>query len=46
MSEVDSAWLTPEEVVELTARKRYSCQCRVLAEMGIPFLPNAIGRQN
>ncbi|WP_101927040.1 MULTISPECIES: DUF4224 domain-containing protein [Luteimonas] len=37
-------WLTPDEVVELTARQRYSAQCRMLARMGIPFLPNAIGR--
>lgn len=44
MSGGDSAWLSPAEVQELTARKRHSCQCRVLAEMGIPFLPNAIGR--
>jgi len=37
-------WLTPDEVCELTARQRYSAQCRKLAEMGVPFRPNAIGR--
>ncbi len=37
-------WLTPEEVAELTARVRHSAQCRKLAEMGVPFRPNAIGR--
>ena len=37
-------WLTPDEVFELTARQRYSAQCRMLAEMGVPFRPNAIGR--
>ena len=37
-------WLTPDEVFELTARKRWAAQCRALAAMGIPFLPNAVGR--
>ena len=37
-------WLTPDEVVELTARQRWSAQCKMLAQMGIPFLPNAVGR--
>jgi len=37
-------WLTADEVVELTARQRYTAQCRKLAEMGVPFRPNAIGR--
>lgn len=37
-------WLTPDEVVELTARTRWSAQCRKLAEMGVPFRPNAVGR--
>lgn len=37
-------WLTPAEVEELTARKRWTAQCRMLAEMGIPFRPNAVGR--
>lgn len=44
MAAAESPWLTHDEVVELTARKRHSCQCRKLAEMGIPFRPNAIGR--
>ena len=39
-------WLTPIEVGELTATKpnSYKVQCRKLAEMGIAFMPNAIGR--
>lgn len=37
-------WLTPDEVFELTARQRWSAQCKMLAQMGIPFLPNAVGR--
>jgi uncharacterized protein DUF4224 len=37
-------WLSPEEVEELTARQRYTAQCRQLAAMGVPFRPNAIGR--
>lgn len=39
-----STWLTPEEVFELTARQRWSAQCRALAQMAIPFRPNAVGR--
>lgn len=37
-------WLTSAEVEELTARQRWSAQCRALAAMGIPFRPNAVGR--
>lgn len=37
-------WLTPDEVIELTARTRWSAQCRALAAMGVPFRPNAVGR--
>lgn len=37
-------WLPPEEVEELTARKKWAAQCRQLARMGIPFKPNAVGR--
>lgn len=37
-------WLTPEEVEDLTARQRWTAQCRMLAEMGVPFRPNAVGR--
>ena len=39
-----STWLLPEEVAQLTDRKRWSAQCRALAQMGIPFRPNAVGR--
>lgn len=45
-----SAWLTPEEVGELTAGsdnkpcKRRSTQCERLAKMGIPFTTNFGGR--
>jgi hypothetical protein len=37
-------WLEPAEVVELTAKKRWAAQCRELAAMGVPFMPNAVGR--
>jgi len=37
-------WLTPDEVIELTGKKRWPVQCRLLAGMGIPFRPNAAGR--
>jgi len=37
-------WLSPVEVEQLTARKRWSAQCRALAAMSIPFRPNAVGR--
>lgn len=39
-----SIWLTAEEVQELTARKRWSAQCRALQRMGVAFRPNAAGR--
>lgn len=42
--EKPSAWLTPDEVHELTDRQKWSAQCRALAAMGIPFRPNAVGR--
>lgn len=38
------AWLTPAEVADLTARVRWSAQCRALAGMGVPFRPNGAGR--
>jgi len=41
---MSDTWLTPEEVTELTARSRWSAQCRALAAMGVPFRPNAVGR--
>jgi hypothetical protein len=41
---MSESWLTPDEVFDLTARKRWSAQCRALAQMGVPFLPNAVGR--
>lgn len=37
-------WLTPEEVEQLTARKRWTAQCRALSAMGIKFTPNLAGR--
>lgn len=37
-------WLSAEEVAELTARQRWTAQCRTLAAMGVPFKPNAVGR--
>lgn len=39
-----SAWLTPAEIIDLTARKRWSAQCRALAALGLPFRLNAAGR--
>lgn len=41
---MSDTWLTPDEVFELTGKKRWSVQCRVLAQMGIPFRPNGVGR--
>lgn len=41
---MSETWLAPEEVAELTARMRWSAQCRALAAMGVPFRPNAVGR--
>lgn len=43
MSAADT-WLRPDEVIELTGKKRWSTQCRVLAQMGVPFRPNGVGR--
>jgi hypothetical protein len=37
-------WISPEDVEELTGKVRWKAQCRALAEMGIPFRPNAVGR--
>lgn len=39
-------WLTPDEVAVLTALNpnSYKAQCRRLADMGVPFTANAIGR--
>ena len=37
-------WLTPDEVAELTDKRRWTAQCRALAAMGVPFTPNAVGR--
>lgn len=36
-------WLDPDDVRALTGRKRWTAQCRKLAEMGIPFEPNGDG---
>ncbi|AIC11361.1 DUF4224 domain-containing protein [Xylella fastidiosa subsp. sandyi] len=41
---VSNLWLSPEEVTELTARKKWAAQTRALISMGIPFKPNAVGR--
>lgn len=41
---MSDTWLSPTEVEDLTARKRWSAQCRALAGMGIAFQPNAVGR--
>lgn len=41
---MSDTWLSPEDVTELTAKKRWAAQCRALAEMGVPFRPNAVGR--
>jgi len=41
---MSEAWLTQEEVAELTEAKRRDVQCRHLAEMGIPFQPSYSGR--
>jgi hypothetical protein len=41
---VSEVWLPPEEVYELTGKRRWSAQCRALARMGIPFRPNDVGR--
>ena len=41
---MSDTWLSPDEVEELTAKKRWSAQCRALGMMGIPFRPNAVGR--
>lgn len=37
-------WLTPDEVAELTAYKRWGPQCKALAAMGVEFTPNRVGR--
>ena len=39
-----SAWLTADEVAELTDATRRTTQCKRLAEMGVPFTPNYTGR--
>lgn len=39
-----SAWLTPDEIIELTDRKRWGAQRDALKQMGVPFRPNAAGR--
>jgi hypothetical protein len=41
---VSDIWISPEDVEELTGKVRWKAQCRALAEMGIPFRPNAVGR--
>ncbi len=39
-----SIWLSPEEVADLTAKVRWTAQCRALVDMCIPFIPNGAGR--
>ena len=41
---MSDTWLSPDEIIDLTAKKRWAAQCRALAGMGIPFKPNAVGR--
>lgn len=41
---MSEAWLTADEVAELTARQKWTAQCRALVRMGVPFRPNAVGR--
>ena len=40
----NETWLAPDDVKELTGLVRWSAQSRKLAEMGIPFRPNGLGR--
>lgn len=44
METIEPLFLTPKEVAELTGFKRNKNQAMRLAEMGIPFIPNAAGR--
>ncbi len=37
-------FLNPNEIEQITAKVRWSAQCRALARMGVPFEPNAVGR--
>ena len=43
---MSETWLSPDEVGELTglAPNSWKAQCRRLAEMGVPFRPNGVGR--
>jgi hypothetical protein len=41
---IEALWLSPEDVVELTARTRWKAQCRALTGMGVQFKPNAVDR--
>ena len=41
----DPIWLTPDELHQLTGRKRWSAQARALASAQIPFRLNAQGRR-
>jgi len=40
----DPIWLTPDELHQLTGRKRWSAQARALASAQIPFRLNTQGR--
>lgn len=44
MSERGKMWLSPDDVVELTARKRWRAQRLALHRLGITFIVNAVGR--
>lgn len=44
MKQLTDTWLTPDELADLTGRKRWTAQCRALAQMGVPFRPNGVGR--
>lgn len=41
---MSEAWLSNEEIAELTEAKRRDVQCKRLAEMGVPFQPSYGGR--
>jgi succinate dehydrogenase/fumarate reductase flavoprotein subunit len=42
--EVNSAFLSPEDLIVLTGYKRSADQARWLDEHGIPFLRNSLGK--
>lgn len=44
VSEREKMWLSPDDVAELTARKRWGAQRLALRRIGITFIVNAVGR--